>query len=89
MNISITVPDDLAHQMGDRWEDLPRQALEALAAATYRSGILTAAQVRRLLGHESRFETQAFPDLFGNGDLTLGREFAVHFLLFDSLLFTS
>ena len=60
MNISITVPDDLASQMGDRWEDLPRQALEALAAASYRSGILTAAQVRRLLGHESRFETQAF-----------------------------
>ncbi len=60
MNISITVPDDLASQMGDRWEDLPRQALEALAAATYRSGIFSMAQVRRLLGHESRFETHAF-----------------------------
>ncbi len=60
MNISITVPDDLARQMGSRWEDLPRQALEALAAAAYRNGILTSAQVGRLLGHASRFETQAF-----------------------------
>ena len=48
MNISITFPDDLANQMRNRWEDLPRHALEALAAAAYRGGILTAAQVRRL-----------------------------------------
>lgn len=60
MNISISVPDDLAHQMGDRWEDLPRHALEALATSAYRSGVLTVAQVRRLLGHASRFETHAF-----------------------------
>jgi hypothetical protein len=42
------------------------------------------------IGNEiAGFEAQAFPDLLRDGDLTFGREFAVHDHLFDSLLFTS
>ncbi|NJL29910.1 MAG: UPF0175 family protein [Thermoanaerobaculia bacterium] len=60
MHVSITVPDDLASQMREQWGDLQRSTLEALAAAAYRRGILTHAQVGRLLGHGSRFETDGF-----------------------------
>lgn len=60
MHVSITLPDDLASQMREQWGDLQRSTLEALAAAAYRRGILTHAQVRRLLGLGSRFETDAF-----------------------------
>ena len=60
MNVSITLPDDVARQMRDQRVNLPRMALEALAAEGYRRGVITSAQVQRLLGHESRFETEAF-----------------------------
>ncbi len=60
MNISITIPDDVAGQLRGQWEDLPRHTLEALAAAAYRQGLITVAQVRALLGFGSRFEVHAF-----------------------------
>ena len=40
-------------------ENLPRQALEALAVEGYRTGALTEGQVRRLLNLETRFEVHA------------------------------
>ncbi len=52
MQISIEVPDELASSLEDRWGDLPRHLLEDLAADGYRQGLLTAAQVGRLLGLE-------------------------------------
>ena len=60
MNISITLPDDVAEQMKAQWQNLPRRALEALVADAYRAGILTGAQVQRILGHESRWEVEEF-----------------------------
>lgn len=60
MQISITLPDDLAGQLSSEWEDLPRHALEVLAADAYQRGLMTAAQVGRLLGLDSRFEVDAF-----------------------------
>jgi hypothetical protein len=41
-------------------EDMPRAALESLALEAYRSRALTAAQLRRLLGFETRMQLDAF-----------------------------
>ena len=40
--------------------DSVRAGLEALAVEAYREGILTEAEVQRMLGHESRWGTEAF-----------------------------
>jgi hypothetical protein len=60
MEISITVPDDIARQLGRRWEDLPRRTLEALVAGAYREGVITGPQAQQLLGLDSRMELDAF-----------------------------
>jgi Uncharacterised protein family (UPF0175) len=60
MEISITVPDDVGQQLSHQWRDLPRHALEALVADAYRHGVLTAGQVRRLLGLPTRLEVDGF-----------------------------
>ncbi len=60
MNVSISLPDDIAHQLADQWRDLARHALEALTVDAYRRGVITAAQVQRALGLASRFELEAF-----------------------------
>lgn len=60
MNISLSIPDDVARQMQLQWHDLPSYALEALAVEAYRRGVITHAQVGRLLGHGSRFDTDRF-----------------------------
>lgn len=60
VDISITVPDDIAQQLRRHWSDLPRRALEALVADAYRHGLLTAEQVRQCLDLPSRFDVDAF-----------------------------
>lgn len=40
--------------------DIPREVLETVAAEGFRSGQLTAAQVRKLLGFETRSEVHQF-----------------------------
>jgi hypothetical protein len=44
----------IAHRLESTWKDLPRAALESLALEAYRLQALTAAQLRRLLGFETR-----------------------------------
>jgi Uncharacterised protein family (UPF0175) len=60
MQITLELPEDIAHGLESRWEDLPRVALESLALEAYRSHALTAAQLRRLLGFETRMQVDAF-----------------------------
>ena len=60
MNVAIEIPDDVSASLQSKWRDVPRRALEAVAAEAYRSGALAAEQVGRLLGHGSRWETEAF-----------------------------
>jgi predicted HTH domain antitoxin len=60
MEVLLQVPDDIAERLQARSEDLPRRALESLAAESYRAGILTSAEVQRLLGFETRLETDGF-----------------------------
>jgi predicted HTH domain antitoxin len=59
MEVVITVPGDIVERLESRWTDLSRHALEALAVAAYREGILTAAEVLRTLGPSTRWETDA------------------------------
>lgn len=60
MRVTLEVPDDIARGLMADGRDLPRAALEALAVEGYRSGALTQAQVRRMLGYQSRAEVDGF-----------------------------
>jgi hypothetical protein len=60
MQITLEVPEDIAQGLESRWKDLSRAALESLALEAYRSHALTAAQLRRLLGFETRIQVDAF-----------------------------
>ena len=60
MEVMLTVPDDIVERLRVPLEDLPRQALESLAAELYRCKLLTAADVQRMLGFETRWQTDAF-----------------------------
>ena len=60
MQITLELPEDIAKGLGTRWKDLPRAALESLALEAYRSQALTAAQLPRLLGFETRMQVDAF-----------------------------
>jgi hypothetical protein len=59
MQVTLDLPDDISHALEGQWQDLPRQALEAIAVEGYRTGALTESQVRRLLGFDSRFQVHA------------------------------
>jgi len=60
MQITFELPQDIAEGLESRWKDLPRAALESLAIEAYRSRVLTTAQIRRLLGLETRMQCDAF-----------------------------
>ncbi len=60
MEVLLQVPDDIVQKLQARSEDLPRRAMESLAADYYRAGVLTSAEVQRMLGFETRWETDAF-----------------------------
>ena len=60
MNVAIELPEDVGHHLEETWGDLSQHTLETLALEGYRSGALTAAQVRRMLGFETRMEVDAF-----------------------------
>jgi hypothetical protein len=57
MDITVHIPDDLAQRLG---RDLPRRALEALALEEFKLGHLTSAELRRLLGFETRAGLDGF-----------------------------
>lgn len=54
----MNIPDDLAHDLGVRFQDLGQAALEALAAEAYEKEVLSMEQVRRMLDLESAWEAQ-------------------------------
>lgn len=60
MDVTFSLPEDLAQRLQEQWGDLSRRALESLVAQAYREESLTLGEVRRLLGHETRMETEAF-----------------------------
>ena len=60
MEITVTIPDDLARQIIPEGLDPSRQALEDMAVEAYRAHRLTGSQHRRLLNIASRYELDAF-----------------------------
>jgi predicted HTH domain antitoxin len=61
MQVTIEIPNDIAEELAAKHRaDLPRAVLEKVALEGYRSGELTLAQVRRLLGFEHRLDVEAF-----------------------------
>lgn len=59
MDVAFSLPEDLARRLKEQWGDLSRGALESVAAQAYRDGSLTLGEVRTLLGHETRMQTEA------------------------------
>lgn len=60
MNVTLNIPDEVVANLGIEEPALPRALLEAFAAEGYKDGRLTAHQVRLLLSHDSRWETEHF-----------------------------
>lgn len=67
MDVTVHIPDDLAERLGARG-DLGRRALEALALDEFRSGRLTKAELRRLLGFGTRDALDGFLKAHGMFD---------------------
>jgi hypothetical protein len=60
MKVTLEIPDTYAAELTAAGKDPARAALEALALEGYRSGSLTEAEVRRLLGLDTRMEVHEF-----------------------------
>jgi hypothetical protein len=60
MEVTITIPDDVAQRLQAQWGDVPRRMLEDLVLDAYRARILGESDIRRLLGFETRFEVHDF-----------------------------
>ncbi len=60
MQIQIALPDDIAHSLESKWGSVERKLLEMVAIAAYEEGIISAGQVRELLGMSTRLEVDAF-----------------------------
>jgi predicted HTH domain antitoxin len=59
MQVTLTIPDELAAQLIADGKDPSRTALEALAVEGYRTQRLTESEVRQMLGYETRMEVHA------------------------------
>lgn len=60
MNVAIDIPDEIGQLLAAQAGGASRAVLEAVAAEGYRSGAITTAQVRQMLGLRSRWETESF-----------------------------
>src|SRR5207245_5254314 len=54
------IPDELSAALSGSGQELSRPALEAIALEAYRERKLTAAQLRRILGFETRYQLDGF-----------------------------
>jgi predicted HTH domain antitoxin len=59
MHLTIDLPPDISEVLQGRWGDVSRRALEAVAVETYRTGVLSESQIKRLLGFENRLQFHA------------------------------
>lgn len=78
--ITIILPDELSAALASPGQDLSRAAFEALSLAAYRERKISAAQLRQLLGLETRMQMDSFLKSHGveleytSEDLERGRE---------------
>jgi len=59
-DITVALPDELSAALAAPGQDLTRAAFEALTLAAYRERKISAAQLRQLLGYETRMEVDVF-----------------------------
>ena len=59
-HVSVTVPDELFAALESQGLDLPRAVIQALALDAYRMRKLSSAQLRRILGFQTRMQLDAF-----------------------------
>ena len=60
MQLTIELPEELLAALSAPGRDVSRAALEAIALEAYRERKLSVAQLRRLLGYETRMEVDGF-----------------------------
>jgi hypothetical protein len=60
MKLTVRIPDEFAQRFAATSTDLSRHILEVLALDEYKSGHLTQAELRRLLGLETRDALDGF-----------------------------
>ena len=60
MILTVQIPDDLANRLAAAGGDLSRRALEGFALEEYKAGRVTKAELRLLLGFETRYELDGF-----------------------------
>jgi hypothetical protein len=60
MQITLELPEDIAADLAAKGEDLSRTALEAFALEAYRTQKLSTAQLKRVLGYQTRVQVHAF-----------------------------
>jgi len=60
MNLRLEIPGDLGRRLAASGEDLSRRALEGFALEEYKAGRISKADLRRLLGIETRYELDGF-----------------------------
>jgi hypothetical protein len=71
MEITLHIPDELAHLLGTTG-DIERRALEAFALAKYEGRRLTRPELRRLLGFRTGYQLDGFLKAHGvNEGMTL------------------
>ena len=84
MTITLEIPDELGSQLIGAGQDPARAALEAIALEGYRADRLSEADIRELLGFDTRMEVHGFLKEHGaflsytDGDLAHDREVASH-----------
>ena len=86
MELTLEIPDDIAACLGGTAGALSRTALEALAVEGYRGAALTTKQVRLLLGHASRWETEDFLSAHGAWPVITAAEAAEDSRILSELL---
>ena len=64
-HVTIALPDELSAALAAPGQDLSRVAFEGLALAAYRERKISAAQLRHLLGFETRMDVDAFLNSHG------------------------
>lgn len=65
MTFTMTISDNLAASIGTTMDEVSRRFTEGYAVQAYRSGVASMAEVRELLGHASRWETEEFLAVHG------------------------
>lgn len=60
MLVTLNLPEELTAALGAQGSDLSRAAFESIALEAYREHKLSTAQLRRLLGFQTRYELDGF-----------------------------